>query len=98
MTHPIYRVTKFVIAGPYRLRVEFDDGLCHEVDFAPILKGQLFGPLVDLALFDQVRLDAEVHTLVWPTGADLDPATLHDWPSLIPQMEEMAARWEKAEA
>ena len=28
----------------------------------------------------QVRLDPEVHTVVWPTGADFDPAILHDWP------------------
>jgi hypothetical protein len=36
------------------------------------------GPLRDQALFRQVRLDSEVHTLVWPNGADFDPATLHD--------------------
>jgi hypothetical protein len=30
-------------------------------------------------LFNQVRIDPEVHTLVWPNGADFDPAMLHDW-------------------
>jgi len=30
-------------------------------------------------VFRQVRLDPEVHTVVWPNGADFDPATLHDW-------------------
>lgn len=26
------------------------------------------------------QIDPEVHTLVWPNGADCDPAILHDWP------------------
>lgn len=95
MSHPIYRVTGFEIIGPHQLRVTFDDGLTQEIDFKPILKGQMFGPLKDVDLFNQVRLDREVHTLVWPTGADLDPATLHDWPSLISDLEVMARQWEK---
>jgi hypothetical protein len=32
------------------------------------------------SVYEQVRLDAEAHTLVWLNGADVDPATLHDWP------------------
>lgn len=92
--HPIYQVTSFEIVGPYSLRVEFDDGTSREIDFRPILAGELFGPLVELAVFNQVRLDEEAHTLVWPTGADLDPATLHDWSDLLPQLRAMAKRWE----
>ncbi|MDQ2899086.1 MAG: hypothetical protein M3Y07_04705 [Acidobacteriota bacterium] len=30
-------------------------------------------------MFNQVHIDPEVNTLVWPNGADFDPATLHDW-------------------
>lgn len=33
----------------------------------------------DLTLFNQVRLDPEIHTLVWPNDADFDPATLYYW-------------------
>lgn len=97
MEHAIYKVTGFEMIGDYRLRVEFDDDSWQEIDFGPILKGQLFGPLQDPELFAKVRLDDEAYTLVWPTGADLDPTTLHDWPSLQPQMVEMAKRWEMAE-
>ena len=81
MTHIVCRVKSFAIVRPYTLKVGFDDGLCREIDFRPILQGELYEPLRDLRLFEQVRLDSEVHTLVWPNGADFDPATLHDWPS-----------------
>jgi hypothetical protein len=35
--------------------------------------------------------------LVWPNGADFDPATLHDWPDLIDELTAMARRWADAE-
>jgi hypothetical protein len=78
MCHPLYRVRSFQITGPYTLSVAFDDGSQQTIKFDGVLAGQLFGPLRDLSLFNQVRLDPEVHTLVWPNGADFDPATLHD--------------------
>ena len=81
MKHPVCKVKSFAIVGPYILKIGFDDGLCREIDFRPLLRGELYEPLRDLRLFEQVRLDSEVHTLVWPNGADFDPATLHDWPS-----------------
>jgi hypothetical protein len=80
MSHAVYKVRSFAILGPYTLSVGFDDGTTREIDFSPILQGELFGPLRDLSLFEKVTLDDEVHTLVWPNGADFDPSTLHDWP------------------
>jgi hypothetical protein len=80
MSHAIYKVKSFAIVGPYTLSLGFDDGMFREIDFSPILEGELFEPLRDLRLFEQVMLDGEAHTLVWPNGADFDPATLHDWP------------------
>ncbi len=94
MTHPIYRVVSFNIVGPYTLRVDFDDGSHRVIDFSPVLFGELFGPLRDLGLFNQVQMDPEVHTLVWPTGADFDPATLHDWPDHVRALAPLARRWE----
>lgn len=78
MDHPIYRVESFRIVGPYTLRVRFDDETEQTVDLRPVLEEDLHGPLQDRELFDQVRINPEVHTLVWPNGADFDPATLHD--------------------
>jgi hypothetical protein len=53
----------------------------------------LYGPLQELHVFNQVRLDPEVHTLVWPNGADFDPATLHDWPQHAEAMKALAESW-----
>jgi hypothetical protein len=93
MEHPIYQVRSFEIIGPFCLRVDFDDGRKQSIDFGPVLEGELFGPLRDVSLFNQVRLDPEVHTLVWPNGADFDPETLHDWPQYADALAEMAKRW-----
>ena len=82
MNHPIYCVRSFELLGPYVLRIEFDDGTVQTIDFEPLLAGELIGPLHDPALFRQVGLDPEVHTLVRPNGADFDPATLYDWPDV----------------
>src|SRR5437762_3519779 len=94
MTHLMIRIKSFQIIGPYSLRVTFDDDQEREINFEPVLHGYYYGPLRDIDLFNQVRLDAEVHTLVWPNGADFDPATLHDWPQLEDAMIERAKRWE----
>lgn len=98
MEHPIHRVTNFSIAGPYTLRVEFDDHTQQVIDFQPILVGNFYGPLQDLQLFNQVRLDREVHTLVWPNGADFDPATLHDWPLVQEVLIQRAKSWDPVSA
>lgn len=94
MVHPIYRVRSVEIVKAHTLHVRFDDDTEQVIDFRPVLAGELFGPLRDLALFDQVRIDPEVHTLVWPNGADFDPATLHDWPVHAGALAARARRWE----
>jgi len=93
MIHPIYRVVSFAIVAPYILRVTFDDATTQVIDFSPILKGELYGPLREVALFNQVQLDPEVHTLVWPNGADFDPSTLHDWPEHLEELKALARQW-----
>jgi hypothetical protein len=98
MDHPIHRVGSFEIAGEYTLRVRFEDGTEQRIDFRPVLAGELYGPLRDLDLFNRVRLDPEVGTVVWPNGADFDPATLHDWPTHEAAFRELARRWESVTA
>jgi hypothetical protein len=93
MNHLICRVCDFQIVGRHTLHIVFDDGSDRTIDFGPVLGGELFGPLQDLSLFDQVRVDPEVHTLVWPNGADFDPATLHDWPQHADALARQAQSW-----
>jgi hypothetical protein len=76
--------------------LRFADGLSRTIDFEPLLHGELFGPLRAPAVFAQVYLDPEVRTIVWPTGADFDPATLHDWPEHEAAFRAAALRWAKA--
>ena len=79
----LYDVSNFAVIGDYTLRIQFDDETEQVINFEPILHGPMFGPLGDLGLFKQVILDRELGTLVWPTGADIDPIVLHDWPQHV---------------
>ena len=94
MEHPIYRVTRIEIVGAYKVRVHFNDGVSQTIDFEPVLIGEMYGPLKEPAVFNKVRIDPEAHTLVWPNGADFDPATLHDWPAYEVALRERARNWE----
>jgi len=93
MTHPIHRVTAFMQVGPFTLSVAFADESRQVIDFLPVLRGELYGPLRDQKLFSQVRLDFEVGTLIWPNDADFDPATLHDWPQVSAGLIALAESW-----
>jgi len=93
LSHAIHRVESFRIVGPFTLHVRFDDGTEQTIYFRPVLEGELYGPLRDREQFEQVRIDPEVHTLVWPNGADFDPSTLHDWPDRFPAMKAHVRQW-----
>jgi hypothetical protein len=96
MGHAIHRITRVDIVGPYTLALEFADGSRQRIDFRPILHGELFGPLQDLARFNAVELDTTFGTIQWPNGADFDPETLHDWPKYRDELIAMARRWAEA--
>ena len=98
MDHPIYRVVKFEKLDKYKLKIVFDDNTIQEIDFLPVLMGEIYGQLQDEKLFDQVTIDPEVHTLVWSNGADYDPLTLHDWSKYAEAMKKMAQNWSKSKA
>ena len=86
MSHALYDVTAFEALKPYTLRVYFSDQTEQVIDFQPVLYGEMYAPLRNLDYFNQVRLDAETKTLVWPNGADFEPYVLHEWPRVEGQL------------
>lgn len=62
----------------YIVFVRFQDGVEGEVDLRPQLYGEVFEPLKDANYFRQFRVDADLHTIVWPNGADFAPEFLYE--------------------
>jgi Protein of unknown function (DUF2442) len=71
------RILRIEARPPYRLYVEFEDGLRGEYDMTDRLNGPVFEQLKDPAFFAQVHLD-EYGVPVWPNGTDIAPDALHD--------------------
>ena len=64
--------------GGYRIRLRFADGRIGEIDMAEDLWGEVFEPLKDPVLFQGFRIDPELNTISWETGADLAPEYLYE--------------------
>jgi len=62
----------------YTVWIKFDDGVQGDVDISRSFKGPVFDPLRELAFFKQVRVNADLGTIVWPNGADVAPETLYE--------------------
>ncbi len=75
----LIKITNFEIVDTYTLSISFSDGTQQTIDFEPVLFGHYYEPLRNPSFFKQVRLDPEIHTLVWLNDADFDPATLYNW-------------------
>lgn len=99
MEHILITVTKFEIISNYTLRIIFSNGQERIINFEPVLYGHYYGPLRNLELFNQVYLDKEIHTLVWPNEADFDPATLYNWhEGEGAELAKRASSWEKTKS
>jgi len=62
----------------YRLRLTFTDGRVGILDLEDQLWGEVFEPLRDRDQFREFRIDADLHTIVWPNGADFAPEFLYE--------------------
>ena len=94
MKHAIHRVTGVQIVGEYTLEVEFADGTRQLIDSQLVMAGEMYGPLLDRSMFERAKVDPEAHTLVWPNGANFDPATLHDWPIYEEAFRDRVKHWD----
>ena len=56
--------------------LRFSDGAEGEVDLTSELYGEVFEPLKAPEYFKSFRVDPDLHTLVWPNGADFAPEFL----------------------
>jgi hypothetical protein len=62
----------------YRLQLRFEDGATGIVDVARCVSFTgVFAPLLDHKEFAAVQVNAELGTVCWPCGADLDPDVLY---------------------
>ena len=75
------------VCGPFSVFVVFDDGVSKQVNLRRYLKGPIFKPVRDPKGFAKLRVDHEIHTIVWPNGADFAPDTLY----LLPDEREDVA-------
>ncbi len=98
MYHKLYRVSAFQIIDDHTLRVAFDDDTEQVINFEPVLHGEMWGPLRNLHLFNQVQIDPIAHTLQWPNGADFDPETLRNWPEYKDELATRAQTWDRVPA
>jgi Protein of unknown function (DUF2442) len=73
-----YDVLEAKYRGEFTVWLRFRDGTCGEIDLRRELKGPVFEPLRDPAVFRQFTVHPEFQTLVWPNGADFAPEFLHD--------------------
>lgn len=77
MKNPFPQVVEAKYLGEYRILVVFRDGVSGEVDLRSELYGEVFSPLKDEAYFRKFSVHPELHTLVWPNGADFAPEFLY---------------------
>lgn len=93
MPHPLPQIKSAIPIAGYTLHIVFADNTEKIIDLEPILHGPLYGPLRNPKLFREVSVDPEIQTIVWPNGADFDPATLLAWDTVKNELAERARNW-----
>ena len=71
-------VVHFEAKAHFSLLLTFNTGERKLVDIEQYLRGPIFRPVRDdPGYFNQVKVDDELGTIVWPNGADIDPDVLY---------------------
>lgn len=71
-------ITNVTYLNDYRLQLAFSDGTVKIVDLEAELWGEVFAPLRDKQLFQQVFIPENGDTIEWPNGADFAPEFLYE--------------------
>jgi hypothetical protein len=74
----ILRILEAEVIGSHSLILEFNNGVCKQVNVFPLLDGPIFKPLHDPVYFARMVLDPVAGTVVWPNEADFAPETLYE--------------------
>jgi hypothetical protein len=62
----------------FTVRLTFSDGTEKTVDLEPYFHGPIFEPVrKDPQMFQTMRVDRRMGTIVWENGADIDPDVLY---------------------
>lgn len=94
MLHEIHTIKSFYKVAPYTLEIVFGNNTSKTIHFLPILNGEMYGPLRNEDCFDKVKIDPEVKTLIWPNGADFDPALLYNWEQNVEELKCRSNMWQ----
>ena len=71
------RVEAVKVLKGLRVKLGFTDGTVKSLDLTPFLEGPIFEELKNnRSLFEAVRVETELGTIVWPNGADICPDVL----------------------
>ena len=74
----LYDVVEVEARSDFRVWVRFEDGLQGEVDLSELVGHGVFQRWVDdPAEFEEVAVDSEAGTIVWPGGLDVAPDRLY---------------------
>jgi hypothetical protein len=89
-------VTDVRPVGGFRLELTFSDGSHGVVDLSGRIlgRGGDFQALANPAFFNQVRVDPELGTIVWPNDVDFCPELLREWVTAgcVPAYERQGSR------
>lgn len=67
----------------FQVQLELTNGRTIKVDLEPYLRGPVFDPIrKSRGLFETVKVDDALGTIVWENGADIDPDVLIE--NLVP--------------
>ncbi len=78
-----------------QLDLTFENGLRAIIEMDRVLKSYtgVFAPLLEENYFQQVKVDTELGTIVWPNGADVCPDVLYSMASGQPIINPLAIEY-----